>query len=64
MQWVLLEDFIDQYFPALLVGIVLLQQQLFSIVTLPVEYDASNRAGWLENKRGLRSKSKQEQKMP
>jgi Zn-dependent membrane protease YugP len=37
----------------LLVGIVIFSMTtLFSVVTLPVEYDASNRAlAWLENKR-------------
>ncbi|MDP2058566.1 MAG: zinc metallopeptidase, partial [Flavobacteriaceae bacterium] len=41
-------------FPSLLlVGIVLFSlTTLFTIITLPVEYDASNRAlAWLENKR-------------
>jgi Zn-dependent membrane protease YugP len=43
-----------KYFPQLLIGIIILQLLLFSIVTLPVEYDASNRAlAWLENKRML-----------
>ena len=39
----------------LLVGIVIFAATtLFSIITLPVEYDASNRAlAWLENKRML-----------
>jgi Zn-dependent membrane protease YugP len=39
----------------LLVGIVIFAlTTLFSIVTLPVEYDASNRAlAWLENKKML-----------
>ena len=39
----------------LLIGIVIFAATtLFSIVTLPVEYDASNRAlAWLENKRML-----------
>ena len=43
-------------FPSiLLIGIVVFAATtLFSIVTLPVEYDASNRAlAWLENKRML-----------
>lgn len=43
-------------FPSLLlIGIVIFAATtLFSIVTLPVEYDASNRAlAWLENKRML-----------
>jgi Zn-dependent membrane protease YugP len=43
-------------FPALLLGGIVLfaATTLFSIVTLPVEYDASNRAlAWLENKRML-----------
>ena len=39
----------------LLIGIIIFAATtLFSIVTLPVEYDASNRAlAWLENKRML-----------
>jgi hypothetical protein len=38
----------------LLIGIIIFATTLFSIVTLPVEYDASNRAlAWLENKRML-----------
>lgn len=43
-------------FPYLLLGGIVLfaATTLFSIVTLPVEYDASNRAlAWLENKRML-----------
>jgi hypothetical protein len=45
-------------FPSLLlIGIVLFAATtLFSIITLPVEYDASNRAlAWLENKNMLTS---------
>ena len=54
MQWVLLGGIIlVNTFPALLLaGIVLFSvTTLFSIITLPVEYDASNRAvKWLEEK--------------
>lgn len=54
VQWVLLAGvFMVEAFPALLyVGIALFAvTTLFSVVTLPVEYDASNRAlAWLENK--------------
>jgi Zn-dependent membrane protease YugP len=54
MQWVLLAGILMvNTFPSLLlVGIVLFSMTtLFSIVTLPVEYDASNRAlAWLKNK--------------
>lgn len=57
MQWVLLAGILMiQVFPSLLlIGIVLFAvTTLFSIVTLPVEYDASNRAlAWLENKHML-----------
>lgn len=57
MQWILLAGILMiQVFPQLLlIGIVLFAvTTLFSIVTLPVEYDASNRAlAWLENKRML-----------
>lgn len=55
MQWVLLAGIlmVNQFPQLLLAGIVLFSlTTLFSIITLPVEYDASNRAlAWLENKR-------------
>ena len=46
---------LDSFPQLLLIGIVIFAATtLFSIVTLPVEYDASNRAlAWLENKRML-----------
>ena len=54
MQWVLLAGvlMINSFPSLLLIGIVLFAATtLFSIITLPVEYDASNRAlAWLENK--------------
>jgi uncharacterized protein len=57
MQWILLAGILMvRSFPALLlVGIIVFAATtLFSIVTLPVEYDASNRAlAWLENKHML-----------
>ena len=57
MQWILLAGILMiRTFPALLlVGImVFAATTIFSIITLPVEYDASNRAlAWLENKRML-----------
>jgi Zn-dependent membrane protease YugP len=57
MQWILLGGILMlRSFPQLLlVGIVLFAATtLFSIITLPVEYDASHRAlAWLENKRML-----------
>ena len=57
MQWVLLGGILlINTFPALLLGGIVLfaATTIFSIVTLPVEYDASNRAlAWLENKRML-----------
>jgi uncharacterized protein len=57
MQWILLAGIIMlKTFPGLLlVGIVLFAATtVFSIVTLPVEYDASNRAlAWLKNKNML-----------
>ncbi len=57
MQWILLGGIlmINTFPSLLLVGIVVFAATtLFSIVTLPVEYDASNRAlAWLENKRML-----------
>lgn len=55
VQWILLAGIVlINTFPSLLlVGIVLFSlTTLFTIITLPVEYDASNRAlAWLENKR-------------
>lgn len=57
MQWILLAGILMiQVFPQLLlIGIILFAMTtLFSIITLPVEYDASNRAlAWLENKHML-----------
>ena len=59
VQWILIGGiFMMKTFPSLLlIGIVLFAATtLFSIVTLPVEYDASNRAlAWLENKNMLTS---------
>ncbi|MBU2525851.1 MAG: zinc metallopeptidase [Bacteroidetes bacterium] len=55
VQWILLAGIlmINTFPSLLLVGIVIFSlTTLFTIVTLPVEYDASNRAlAWLENKR-------------
>ncbi len=57
MQWILLGGIlmVNTFPQLLLIGIVIFAATtLFSIVTLPVEYDASNRAlAWLENKRML-----------
>ncbi|HJS01790.1 MAG TPA: zinc metallopeptidase [Flavobacterium sp.] len=57
MQWILLAGIIMlKTFPSLLlIGIILFAATtLFSIITLPVEYDASNRAlAWLKNKNML-----------
>lgn len=57
VQWILLAGIIMiRTFPALLlVGIVVFAATtLFTIITLPVEYDASNRAlAWLKNKNML-----------
>ena len=57
MQWILLAGIIMlKTFPGLLLfGIILFAATtLFSIITLPVEYDASNRAlAWLKNKNML-----------
>ena len=57
VQWILIGGiFMMKTFPSLLlIGIVIFAATtLFSIVTLPVEYDASNRAlTWLENKNML-----------
>ena len=59
VQWILIGGiFMMKTFPSLLLsGIVLFAATtLFSIITLPVEYDASNRAlAWLENKNMLTS---------
>ena len=59
VQWILIGGiFMMKTFPSLLlIGIVLFSATtLFSIITLPVEYDASNRAlAWLENKNMLTS---------
>lgn len=55
VQWILIGGIllINTFPSLLLVGIVLFSMTtLFTIITLPVEYDASNRAlAWLENKR-------------
>jgi uncharacterized protein len=57
VQWILLAGILMiRTFPALLlVGIVIFSATtLFTIITLPVEYDASNRAlAWLKNKNML-----------
>lgn len=57
MQWILLGGILmmESFPQLLLVGIVLFAATtVFSIVTLPVEYDASHRAlAWLEKKRML-----------
>jgi len=57
VQWILIGGiFMMKTFPSLLlIGIVIFAATtMFSIVTLPVEYDASNRAlAWLENKNML-----------
>ncbi|MGO4820287.1 MULTISPECIES: zinc metallopeptidase [unclassified Flavobacterium] len=57
MQWILLGGIllINSFPQLLLFGIILFAATtVFSVVTLPVEYDASNRAlAWLENKRML-----------
>lgn len=57
MQWILLGGILmlNSFPQLLLIGIVIFAATtLFSIITLPVEYDASNRAlAWLENKRML-----------
>ncbi len=57
MQWILLGGILmmESFPQLLLIGIVLFSATtLFSIITLPVEYDASHRAlAWLENKRML-----------
>lgn len=57
IQWILLAGIllINTFPQLLLIGIVLFAlTTLFAFVTLPVEYDASNRAlAWLDNKRML-----------
>ena len=57
MQWILLAGIllVNSFPQLLLVGIVIFAATtLFAFITLPVEYDASNRAlAWLENKRML-----------
>jgi Zn-dependent membrane protease YugP len=57
MQWILLGGILllNTFPQLLLAGIVLFAATtIFSIITLPVEYDASNRAlAWLESKRML-----------
>jgi uncharacterized protein len=57
MQWILLAGIlmVNRFPQLLLVGIVIFASTtLFSIITLPVEYDASNRAlAWLKNKNML-----------
>jgi uncharacterized protein len=57
IQWILIAGIlmVGRFPQLLLVGIVLFAATtLFSIITLPVEYDASNRAlAWLENKQML-----------
>ncbi|MGX7667572.1 zinc metallopeptidase [Flavobacterium pedocola] len=57
VQWILLAGvlLINTFPQLLLLGIVIFAfTTLFSIITLPVEYDASNRAlAWLENKHML-----------
>lgn len=60
MQWILLAGIlmIRIFPPLLLIGIILFAATtLFSIVTLPVEYDASNRAlAWLKNRNMVTAK--------
>lgn len=57
VQWILIAGIlmINTFPQLLLIGIIVFAATtLFSIITLPVEYDASNRAlAWLENKRML-----------
>ena len=57
VQWILIAGIlmVNSFPQLLLVGIVIFAATtLFSLITLPVEYDASNRAlAWLENKRML-----------
>ena len=58
MQWILLAGILMiRTFPQLLlIGIIIFAATtIFSLVTLPVEYDASNRAlAWLKNKNMLK----------
>lgn len=57
VQWILIAGIlmVNTFPQLLLIGIVIFAATtLFSLITLPVEYDASNRAlAWLENKRML-----------
>ncbi len=57
VQWILLAGvlMLNSFPQLLLIGIVVFAATtLFTVITLPVEYDASNRAlAWLENKRML-----------
>ncbi len=57
VQWILIGGIllINSFPQLLLIGIVIFAATtLFSVITLPVEYDASNRAlAWLENKQML-----------
>jgi hypothetical protein len=57
VQWILIGGIlmINSFHQLLLIGIIIFAATtLFSVVTLPVEYDASNRAlAWLENKQML-----------
>ncbi len=63
VQWVLLGGIIlVNTFPMLLLGGIILFAitTLFSVITLPVEFDASNRAlAWLDNKRVLVNKEQE-----
>jgi uncharacterized protein len=63
VQWVLLAGIVlINTFPMLLLGGIILfaLTTLFSVITLPVEFDASNRAlAWLENKRVLVGKEQE-----
>jgi uncharacterized protein len=57
VQWILIAGIllVNTFPQLLLIGIVIFAATtIFSVITLPVEYDASNRAlAWLENKRML-----------
>jgi Zn-dependent membrane protease YugP len=54
MQWILIGGILlMNSFPQLLIGIVLFCGNNFSLVTLPVEYDASHRALGLRAKKTL-----------
>lgn len=63
VQWVLLAGIVlINTFPMLLLGGIILfaLTTLFSVITLPVEFDASNRAlAWLENRRVLVAKEQE-----